>query len=286
MDCITSNNSFSWNTSLTSDDVHRRLPVDGILWRKQQPVLTPYFGLWDRAAGKIGNSIAYLPAHYSSPSQGADVLHQSPIATSAGEGSVTTIDMSTVGAFAYCIEATESMSRVTTFFLQKKINLHDQKEVSGWLTRFKELDLRLVQLVWPFSSLCLSSSITVLDKLYIKFQMLTENHSWKMFLPQKWKDTNISRHSTEVNMDSNLTLAHITHNASMILLHQLIAYPPADWGWENKLPSLCSADNCKVAAIEVATITQNYLKCTPSEKIVPSQFAFCDFVSARVLISM
>lgn len=54
-------------------------------------------------------------------------------------------DMSTVGAFAYCIEATESLSRVTTFFLQQKINFHDRREVSSWLTRFKELDLRLVQ---------------------------------------------------------------------------------------------------------------------------------------------
>ncbi len=27
-------------------------------------------------------------------------------------------------------------------------------------------------------------------------------------------------------MDSNLTLAHITHNAAVILLHQAIAYPP------------------------------------------------------------
>lgn len=53
--------------------------------------------------------------------------------------------MSTIGAFALCIEATESMSRVTTYFLQQRINLQDQKQVGSWLTRFKELDLRLVQ---------------------------------------------------------------------------------------------------------------------------------------------
>lgn len=53
--------------------------------------------------------------------------------------------MTTVGAFAYCIEATESLSRITTYFLQQKINLDDRQEVSQWLTRFKELDLRLVQ---------------------------------------------------------------------------------------------------------------------------------------------
>lgn len=53
--------------------------------------------------------------------------------------------MSAIGAFAYCIEATESMSRVTTYFLQQKVNLKDQKQIGSWLMRFKELDLRLVQ---------------------------------------------------------------------------------------------------------------------------------------------
>lgn len=53
--------------------------------------------------------------------------------------------VSTIGAFGYRIEATESMSRVTTYFLQQKVNLQDQRQVSNWLTRFKELDLRLVQ---------------------------------------------------------------------------------------------------------------------------------------------
>ena len=56
-----------------------------------------------------------------------------------------TVDMTTVGAFAYCIEATESLSRVTTYFLQQGINFQDRQQVGNWLTRFKELDLRLVQ---------------------------------------------------------------------------------------------------------------------------------------------
>lgn len=53
--------------------------------------------------------------------------------------------ISALGALAYRIEATESMSRVTTYFLQQKVNLHDERQISRWLTRFKELDLRLVQ---------------------------------------------------------------------------------------------------------------------------------------------
>lgn len=50
-----------------------------------------------------------------------------------------------MGAFAYNVEATESLSQVTTYFLQQSVDFDDRQQVSGWLTRFKELDLRLVQ---------------------------------------------------------------------------------------------------------------------------------------------
>lgn len=125
--------------------MHRCLPVDGILWRKGEPVLTPYFGIWDKSAGKIGNSIAFLPTHYPSPTQTADGVLQSPKPMMEIQQGSHALETSTIGAFAYCIEATESMSRVTTYFLQQKINLQDQNQVGSWLTRFKELDLRLVQ---------------------------------------------------------------------------------------------------------------------------------------------
>lgn len=137
-----------WNTSLTADDVHRRLPADGGCWHKGEAVTTPYFGIWDRSIAKIGNSIAFLPANYTTSGQKelsteSDEPQSGP-ATVRSSGS-TSPDMSTVGAFAYCIEATESLSRVTTFFLQQRINFQDRRDVSSWLTRFKELDLRLVQ---------------------------------------------------------------------------------------------------------------------------------------------
>lgn len=109
---------------------------------------TPFFGIWDRSEARIGNSIAFLPAKYSGGPQSPDQMpnsatqHASPQSTAPSSSQP---DMSTVGAFAYCVEATESLSRVTTFFLQQKINFHDRQEVSSWLTRFKELDLRLVQ---------------------------------------------------------------------------------------------------------------------------------------------
>lgn len=135
----------SWHTSLTSDDVQRRLPADGGLWHKEEAVTTPYFGIWDRSVAKIGRSIAFLPGHYPSP----ETSEAGPSATSTSsethKAGPNHVDMTTVGAFAYCIEATESLSRITTYFLQQKIDFDDRQEVSQWLTRFKELDLRLVQ---------------------------------------------------------------------------------------------------------------------------------------------
>ncbi|KFY43782.1 hypothetical protein V495_03777 [Pseudogymnoascus sp. VKM F-4514 (FW-929)] len=242
-----------WNTSLTSDDVHRRLPVDGVHWRKRESVIAPYFGIWDKSAGRIGNSIAYLTAQYPTLAQSPEDEHQSPGSSMSNFSPNSNTDsMSAIGAFAYCIEATESMSRVTTYFLQQKVNLKDQKQIGSWLMRFKELDLRLVH--------------------------------WKMFLPVKWKDTNVSRRPTEIIMDPNLTLAHITHNASMILLHQLIAYPPEKWDWATRLPSRCSADTCQTAALETSSITEKYLWSPTSSKIVNSQFTFCVFLAARVLL--
>ncbi|OJJ46018.1 hypothetical protein ASPZODRAFT_142654 [Penicilliopsis zonata CBS 506.65] len=230
----------SWNTSLTSNDVHRRLPADGGLWHHGEVVVTPFFGIWDKSAGKIGNLIAFLPVDYDSTAdRSRDLPRPDPV------------DMSTVGAFAYRVEATESLSRVTTFFLRQAINHHDRQEMSSWLMRFKELDVRLV--------------------------------SWKLFLPQRWKDSNISRQPTVVTMDPNLTLAHITHNTSMILLHQRIAYPPLEWLEIVKLPTLSSAETCEAAAAETANITQKYLD-NAAQSIVDHQFAFCVFVSARVLL--
>ena len=105
-----------------------------------------------------------------------------------------------------------------------------------------------------------------------------------MFLPQKWRDSNISRQPTFINMDPNLTLAHITHNTSMILLHQLIAYPDPTWASVAQLPSLCSAETCQTAAVETCTIMKKYIRYTPANGLVSSQFSFCVFMSARVLL--
>jgi hypothetical protein len=244
-----------WNTSLTSDDVFRRLPCDVHLWHKdvdepvQDPIITPYFNIWDKSAGRIGNPITFLPSHYTPTTQTQATDEEKKSASESPAGQPPAINMSTLGAFAYCVEATESLSRVTTYFLQQKVNMRDPHEIESWLTRFKELDLRLVH--------------------------------WKMLLPQKWK-ANMARQSTR--MDPNLTLAHVTHNTSIILLHQPIAFPASEWSFSARLPSLSSADTCQAAAVEIASITRNYLKTVPPLLPLANQFAFCVFVAARLLL--
>ncbi|EGU85630.1 hypothetical protein FOXB_03854 [Fusarium oxysporum f. sp. conglutinans Fo5176] len=240
----------AWNTSLTSDDVNRRLPCDGITWRKEETVSTPYFGIWDKSAARIGNPIAFLPSHSTTAPATADEGGITPSeATTSPGAAASSVDMSTVGAFAYCIEATESLSRVTSYFLQQKVNTKDHNDLGSWLTRFKELDVRLVH--------------------------------WKMLLPKKWK-VNIAQQSSR--MDPNLTLAHVTHNASMILLHQPIAFPPLDWTFRTRLPSFCSLDTCQAAAIEIATITNHYLQIAEHTGPLSNQYAFCVYLAARVLL--
>lgn len=130
---------------MTSNDVHRRLPADGGLWHNEEAVTTPFFGIWDKSAGKIGNLIAFLPTEYSGMEPSPERCHPSAGRSHIPDARDQKVDLSTVGAFAYRVEATESLSRVTTFFLQQKINYRDRQEMGSWLMRFKELDLRLVR---------------------------------------------------------------------------------------------------------------------------------------------
>lgn len=108
-----------WNFSLTSADVRRRLPCEGALWEEGKPLstLTPYFGVADTSSGS-----ATLPSRRPELE-----------------------DQASIGGFAYCIEASESLSLVTSFFLRHAVNVSNVQEVQMWLMRFKELDLRLVQ---------------------------------------------------------------------------------------------------------------------------------------------
>ncbi|KAH7115110.1 fungal-specific transcription factor domain-containing protein [Dendryphion nanum] len=243
-----------WNVSLTADDVCRRLPIDGGLWKRNQSALTPYLGIWDHSAAKIGHSITYLPSKYDEIERVSETnsFDRNSATNSTGDcrnNPAGSSDMSNIGAFAYYIESVESLSRINTYFIQQEIDFTNRQEVSSWLTRFKELDLRLVH--------------------------------WKMFLPQRWKSPNNNPASqvTSTAMDPNMTLAHITHNMSSILLHQRIGYPRDDLLHLN-LPNACSADTCLVAA----NITTKYLGYAPARLVFAPHFAVCIFVSAKVLL--
>jgi hypothetical protein len=111
------------------------------MWYNAEPAKTPYFGIWDKSAAKIGNSIPYTRAMLPSQNEQDRMSDLSP----DGRAGPSDVDTSKLGAFAYRIESTESLSQVTSFFLQQKVDFRDRQEVGAWLTRFKELDLRLVQ---------------------------------------------------------------------------------------------------------------------------------------------
>jgi hypothetical protein len=85
-------------------------------------------------------------------------------------------------------------------------------------------------------------------------------------------------------MDPNLTLAHITHNTAVILLHQAIAYPPRHWqSCPVRLPSSSSAETCMEAASEISKIGHQFLRC--SSIITNPQFSFCLFIAGRMLLT-
>ncbi|XEV01322.1 hypothetical protein FSHL1_006609 [Fusarium sambucinum] len=215
-----------WNLSLTSADVMRRLPCEGAIWETGEPdqTPTPYFGISTRSHGREKD---YLPATRD---------------TEDGQTSL--------GGFAFCIEATESLSLVTSFFLQYRVDFKEVQEVQRWLVRFKQLDLRLVQ--------------------------------WKLFLPEKWRKA--CQFNNDGNLDPNLVLAHIAHNTAVVLLHQGLAYPLAEWqSLPVRLPSSSSAETCQVAADEVATIAEQFLG--HSNLLISPQFSFCLFVCGKMLLT-
>ncbi|KAM5382540.1 hypothetical protein ACJZ2D_002544 [Fusarium nematophilum] len=217
-----------WNLSLTSVDVRRRLPCEGALWEEGQPLKTPtpFFGVADQAYSASNST---LPATRPDSEE----------------------EQASLGGFAYCIEATESLSLVTSFFLQHKVDVNNLHDVQTWLVRFKQLDLRLVQ--------------------------------WKIFLPEKWREACVL--NADGIMDPNLTLAHITHNTAAVLLHQGIAYPAPEWqqAVPVRLPSSSSAETCLAAAVEVAVIADKFLQ--NSAILTNPQFAFCLFICGRMLLA-
>jgi hypothetical protein len=80
-----------------------------------------------------------------------------------------------------------------------------------------------------------------------------------------------------------MSLAHVTHNTSLIMLHQKIGYPEANLK-NIPLPNFYSADTCQSAAVGTSDITRNYLRHSSTCKPLSPHWAFCVFVSAKILL--
>lgn len=107
-----------WSNSIGRSEVRRRLPCEGSIWEKEIPVQTPYFG-------------SENAAQTSTPS--SEQVVDEPDAVEY------------IGGFAFCLQASDTLNLVTSFFLQREVKFEGSQQVRSWLLKFKELDLRLVK---------------------------------------------------------------------------------------------------------------------------------------------
>ncbi|KAK4063577.1 transcriptional regulator family: Fungal Specific TF [Trichoderma harzianum] len=156
------------------------------------------------------------------------------------------VDTDAMGGLAYLIEASECLNRVATFLLQESVDLSNSESLRQWFERFQSLDAMLIR--------------------------------WKTFLPTRWQVAGIDATG---KMDENLTLAHITHNTSVIMLHQVMAYPDAVL--RSRLPTENAAKTCILAAGEIATIAAKFISNTVV--VIPPTLSFCLFIAARALLA-
>ncbi|KAJ6030990.1 fungal-specific transcription factor domain-containing protein [Penicillium herquei] len=241
------------------EDVSRRLPVDGTFWYAESQVPAPYFLIGDGLSETRNSSTESTQKAHRSPWRSTAYSHkdQTAIFIDGLYDDVTTLkspDSSNIGGLAYFIEATEALYQVHHSFISQNVSFNNQRDAFRYLTLFKESDLKLVR--------------------------------WKTSLPKRWKDPNHAPDTSTCSktLDYNMTLAHITHNTSMIFLHQSIAYPASEWQNIVPLPSSCSAETCLMASIESSNIASKCLEICAEYMIIAPQFAFCLYVSARVLL--
>uniref|UniRef100_A0A0C4DJA2 Zn(2)-C6 fungal-type domain-containing protein n=1 Tax=Fusarium oxysporum (strain Fo5176) TaxID=660025 RepID=A0A0C4DJA2_FUSOF len=130
-----------WNPGIDSEDVRRRLPICGGSWFHNEPAVTPYFGNWGQPAAQSGHGTS--PCYSVGSNAGGAERPASAYSIRASDR--THGDISKIGALAYYIQSIDSLSQISKTFLQPAVDFTNRQEVSLWLTKFKELDLRLVQ---------------------------------------------------------------------------------------------------------------------------------------------
>lgn len=171
-----------------------------------------------------------------------------------------------IGGLAYTVEATESLSLITKFNMRHPLALENAYQISSWLNRFRQLDSRLLQYVNAPNK----DNSRAINFLTIR---------WELCLSYRWQDARV----VDGYIDPNLTLAHMTHNTAIIVLHQRLAYPPVQsCAWLSGLVQAASREACTMAAMKITKLARRYLDV--SDGIPPHQFAFCLFVAGQVLL--
>ena len=220
----------SLQMQLCPNIISRRLPCSGQLYYKSKPVKCRYFGV--SSFGK-------------------------------GEGNNNNDDnISSLGGFAYAIEAIELFSQVVKYY--KTVEVNDNR-----INDFNYLSQRI--------------------------------SNWKYQLPNEWRkrgqttttspsnDNDINANiNNQKTFDENLTMAHLIHHASLILLYQPKAYPTQSLVDHINLmdpfspSSQTSAATCIIAAIEIAEIIQEFL--ATNDGIVHPIVLYCLFLAGRTCL--
>lgn len=146
---------FRWDAIIDTSKINLKLPANGSYWYAEEPVGCPYFNIGDRPGVEVCKQFVPSLVRYTntvkqktdkSSTHPSDQCRSdipgdagSPVLSSESSGG------SWLGGFAYYIEASEYLRRISTFVLHQDVNFANQKDVRSWLTRFKELDLQLVQ---------------------------------------------------------------------------------------------------------------------------------------------
>lgn len=153
-----------------------------------------------------------------------------------------------IGGLAYLIEATEIQAMVVSFVTGRSQNERSaRRDIRLSYQEFLNLDLII--------------------------------SGWKAKLPLRFQQAS---YDADGYMDHNVTLAHLVHNTSGILLYQ----------WPNSLRGMSAADPAvvlqrllvvKQAAKEIAKICARFL--LGRMYLVSAQFSQCQFMAARALLA-
>lgn len=214
--------SAGWKPTIEASRIERRLPTDGFIFQDAGPARARYFQPdRDPAFGE----------------EGIDYERE---------------EIACLGGLSYSVEATEWLIQIAEFYIQKEIDANDTQAVQSWLSKFRKMDMQLV--------------------------------NWKKSLPPIWRnrDKKFLSKFGKVIQDPNLSLAHVTHNASVILLHQQVAFP---LGFSNSGFIPYSQNNslkiCVAAATEILNATEDFMNNNPG--VSNPQLSFCLFVAGRLL---